>query len=349
MSRLLPLLIVLALTSNQLRANDSQVLSRIAFGSCAKETKPQPIWNSIVKTKPQMFLFIGDNIYGDTEDMAVLKKKWSMLGAVPGFKKLRQTCPILATWDDHDYGANDAGVEYKKKRESQKIFLDFFNEPADSPRRTREGIYDAKLFGPKDKRIQIILLDTRYFRSKLIKRKGKGTHALGDRGPYAVNNDKTTTLLGDAQWVWLEEQLKVPAQLRIIASSIQVIPDEHWWEKWGNFPHERERLFKLIQKTNANGVVFISGDRHSAEISRTGSRTGYPIYDITSSSLNQPQDWHNELNRHRVGVKYVDINFGTIEIDWSQPDPPVSFHVRDGNGHNALLVRETLSNLQPKK
>ena len=132
-------------------ASAQEPLQRIAFGSCAKQDQPQPIWESVVATKPQLFLFIGDNIYGDTEDMAVLKQKWNLLGAQPGYQKLKQTCPVLATWDDHDYGANDAGAEYPKKRESQQLFQDFFNVPKDSPRRKQEGVYHAEVFGPPGK------------------------------------------------------------------------------------------------------------------------------------------------------------------------------------------------------
>ena len=92
---------------------------------------------------------LGDNIYADTLDMDVMRAKYAKLAAMPGFQLLRKTCPILATWDDHDLGANDAGGDYPKKDESQKIFLDFFGDPDDSPRRHRPGVYDAKVSVPK--------------------------------------------------------------------------------------------------------------------------------------------------------------------------------------------------------
>ena len=142
-------------------------LSRIAFGSCATQARPQPIWDAVVATRPELTLLLGDNIYGDTLDMDVMRAKYAKLAAMPGFQLLRKTCPILATWDDHDLGANDAGGDYPKKDESQKVFLDFFGDPADSPRRHRPGVYDAKVFGPEGKRVQVIMLDTRYFRSPL--------------------------------------------------------------------------------------------------------------------------------------------------------------------------------------
>ncbi len=126
LARLVCLLIVCAATL--VRAEEAP-LSRIAFGACAKQDKPQPIWDAIIEAQPQQFVFLGDNIYGDTEDMALLKSKWDLLAAQPGYVKLKALCPVTGTWDDHDYGKDDAGVEYPKKVESQKLFLDFLGVP----------------------------------------------------------------------------------------------------------------------------------------------------------------------------------------------------------------------------
>ena len=81
-----------------------ETLDRIAFGSCAEEGDPQTIWAPLVAAKPDLFLFIGDTIYADTEDMAVMKAKYDQFAKEPGYENLVATCPILATWDDHDYG-----------------------------------------------------------------------------------------------------------------------------------------------------------------------------------------------------------------------------------------------------
>ena len=322
--------------------------ARITFGSCCKQDKPQPIWDSIVAVKPDLFLMIGDNIYGDSPDMSVLKAKWDQLGAQPGFRKLRQTCPVLATWDDHDYGADDAGSEFPRKRESQQLFLDFFGEPAGTPRRKQEGVYTSYEYGPAARRVQVILTDTRYHRSPL-KKNGLKRGDAGFRGPYAENTDGGITVLGDAQWRWLEAELRKPASVRIIASSIQILANEHHWEKWGNFPAERDRLLKLIRDTKANGVILISGDRHTAEISRDDQAVGYPLFDITSSSLNAPGTPNkSEPNRLRTGVLYSPENFGVISIDWSQPDPSVSLELRGIQGEPVETQRVRLSELQPK-
>lgn len=140
----------------------------IAFGSCAFQEADQPIWNAVLASHPDLFVFLGDNIYGDTQDMEVLRTKYGQLGSQPGYRRLQALTPVVATWDDHDYGVDDAGADYPMKRQSKQVFLDFFGEPSHSMRRLRDGgVYDAYLHGPDDRRVQVILLDTRWDRSPL--------------------------------------------------------------------------------------------------------------------------------------------------------------------------------------
>ncbi len=303
-------------------------IDTIAFGSCLKQTRPQPIWKSVRASKPDVFVLLGDNIYGDTRDMEKLKGKWDTFSAFPGFKKLREDCRLLAIWDDHDYGENDAGLEFPQKVESQQLFLDFLGEPKSSQRRNTPGIYDSVTIGPKGKRVQFILLDTRYFRTALKRapKREKG------KGPYGPNDSDKAEILGEAQWKWLERTLREPADLRIIASSIQVVSTTHGWETWGNFPKERERFFELLKKTKAKGVVILSGDRHSAEISRLEGVLPYPLFDVTSSAMNQKQRPQEETNPDRIGKRYFDENFGLLKINWTQAFPKVSIEIRDLSG-----------------
>ena len=264
------------------------------------------------------------------------------MAQVPGYQQLKKTCPILATWDDHDYGLNDAGTEFALKKESQKLFLDFFGEPADSPRRQQEGVYDVKVFGPPGQRVQILLLDTRYFRSPL-KKSGKG---------YVGNTDPKATMLGETQWQWLKKQLRQPAQVRILCSSIQLVAEDHPHEKWMNMPLERERLFKLLKDTKANGVVVISGDRHLAELSEMNAGLDYPLFDLTSSGLNQgsPRGWRAlEPNQHRVATMSTGNNFGLITIHWDAKEPFVRLQIRDEVGDIAIQQKLPLSLLHAGK
>ena len=274
-----------------------------------------------------------------------MRAKYAQLGAQPEYRHFRAETPILATWDDHDYGRNDAGVEYPRKDSSQIEFLKFFDVPSSAAPWRRPGVYDSQIIGPDGRRVQIILLDTRYFRSPLV-RWPEGERPT--RGPYRPNPDPDATVLGADQWTWLEGELRKPAEVRIIASSIQVVSEEHGYETWGNFPLERDRLFRLIRETGAGGVVFVSGDRHVAEISRVPpEEAGYPLYDVTSSSLNKPFNaGEPDQNRYRTSDGQFSLsNFGVIGIDWGS-DPLLRLQIRDENSAIAFQEEAPLSRLQ---
>lgn len=329
---------------SSLMADQSKALQRIHFGSCIKQNNPSPIFQTILADQPELFLMIGDNIYADTEDMEEMKAKYAKLNTDPGFSMLRASCPVLATWDDHDYGRNDAGSDYAKRKESQEIFLNFWGDPPSSSRRHREGVYDAYVMGPKGKRVQLILLDTRYFRGPLT----KGERRVA--GPYYPNTDPAIPMLGEAQWKWLKEELLKPADLRVIVSSIQFIAEAAGQETWSNLPAERQRMLNLIMETKAEGVLFISGDRHWADLSVQKDLVPYPIYDVTSSSLNQPHPRGSPSdNKYRALKKtFHHANFGVLKLDWEAKDPKIHLEIRDIENQLQLSHSIRLSELSFK-
>jgi alkaline phosphatase D len=324
------------------QAAGTEAPRRILFGSCLDGSRPQPILDVVVEQAPELFLFLGDNIYADTRNPDVMRAKYRQLADSSAFRRLWATCPILATWDDHDFGANDAGGDFPMKEESRRQFLDFWKVPADSPRRTHPGVYDAVSYGPPDRRLQVILLDLRYFRSPLRWGRPPGP-ALG---PYLPDERPQATLLGEEQWRWLEARLLEPARVRLIASSIQVLAEYHGWEAWANFPSEYRRLLDLLRKTRAEGVVFLSGDRHFAEISRREEPRLYPLYDVTSSGLNQhyPEAAPNP-NRFRLDGYYLKENFGVLEFWWDDPDPILRVRILDAAGSRQLEQEIRLADL----
>ncbi|MEM8739382.1 MAG: alkaline phosphatase D family protein [Planctomycetota bacterium] len=316
----------------------------IAFASCARSDWDQTIWPSILAQDPDLFLFIGDNVYVDIPDVPEteedFREKYRQLAAQSGWQDLTAAVPVMATWDDHDYGLNDAGSEFALKEVAQETFLDFFGFAADAPIREQEGIYHARVFGPEGRRVQVILLDTRYHRDPLTRNPAGRVDGLG---PYLPNEPGRGTLLGEAQWAWLEWQLRRPADVRVVASSIQVVADEHGWETWGNMPHERDRLYRLIKETGAEGVVFVSGDRHLLEISRDDERGGpYPMWDLTSSSVNWKKGQVNDPNRFRQGGVFREPNFGVLRIDWDAEPATVRF---EGRNHDGAVLVESATRL----
>lgn len=255
-------------------------------------------------SKAELLVLLGDNVYADATQEEQLSFAYGALASRAEFMALVQALPMLAAWDDHDYGLNDAGRENPLKQVSKQKMLDFFGEPEHSERRRRAGNYDAVTLGPPGFEVQFILLDTRWFRDPL------------DRA-----RDPASTLLGEAQWAWLEQTLREPAALRILATSIQFIPTEHPYESWSRFPHERARLGEVLAKTQPEAVVLLSGDRHHAELScATVPGLDVPLHEFTASSFNRPRPENvQENNPWRVPSTTMvrEGNFGQIDIDWS--------------------------------
>lgn len=321
------------------RAPDAP-LERIAFGSCNKQYAEQPLWRPIRDHNPDLWIWLGDNIYGDTEDMTTLAARYQQQLRNPGYTALRAEVPVIGTWDDHDYGANDAGREYPKRDSSQQLFLDFLDVPSDHPRRLRRGVYSAHTYGPPGQRVKVILLDTRYHRDPL-------TPDTTSEQRYYPN--ATGDILGTAQWTWLEDELRSSdAQIHLIGTSIQALPDVHPWEKWANFPSARKRLLDVLARTNTPGVVLLSGDRHKSELSRLDDAIGYPLYELTASGMTHHAPPGPEINPYRLGPLVVEENFGMLRIDWETDPVMITLSVRGTD--DDVLIREAiaLSDLQPE-
>ncbi|KPH65024.1 alkaline phosphatase family protein [Pseudoalteromonas sp. NEC-BIFX-2020_002] len=340
---------VLSNTAKLVMQNTPQ---KILFGSCGHQDKDIPIFDAINKEEGDLFIFLGDNIYGDTNDMTVLADKYQRLGAKSGFKTLTAKTPIIAMWDDHDYGQNDAGKEYPHKEASRQIMLDFWQEPAGSKRRTRpDGIYTSYMYGAGDQTIQVIMPDLRWNRDTLnhvseleyyTKRK------LANQGPYSPSTVKNASMLGETQWQWLEKELIKPAKIKIIASSLQLLPDFTGWESWANFPNDRARLFTLIKKHKVNGVIIISGDTHWGEISQYTEQLDYPLTEMTSSGLTEK--WKDvSPNKHRVGDYTHEVNYGDLSIDWLKADPVISLSLKGIEGKVIMQSQFSLSSISPYK
>ncbi len=307
----------------------SAPLTTIAVGSCNRQRMTQDMWQYIQNEDPDLWIWLGDNIYADTENMDKMEDLYRKQKFAPEYGAFRQGRPVIGVWDDHDYGVNDGGKEYPRKDESKALMLDFLDVPPGDPVRNRPGAYQSYSFGPAGQRLKVILLDTRYFRDPLQK------DPSGERR-YLVNENGD--VLGEAQWAWLEAELRdTLADLILLGSSIQVIPEEQVFEKWGNFPAARQRLLNLIVRTRPRRVLLLSGDRHMAELSRMELEgLPYPLFELTSSGLTHSYEKASEPNRFRVGELTGQRNFGLLRIDWSTRIPKVSVEV-EGLGNRRLI------------
>ena len=294
------LFLIQAIISSPIEAD----LIKLGLGSCLDQDFPQPIWNSIEKENLNYFIFLGDNVYGDSPDGSLDRLKSAYQNQKSLLPAFLDDINILSIWDDHDYGLNDGGRDYIFKKESQKMFLDFWEIPEDDNRSKQEGIYFSEDKTFFDKKFKFIFLDTRYFRSEL----------LGLKGKYAKNESPNSTMLGINQWEWLEKELDGYFDFLIIFSSIQIIPQDHGFEKWSNFPNERIKFFSMIDKY-INKTLLVSGDRHRGGIYK---KNGF--FEITASSLNKPGSLFFETDKYLLGKTYRQENYGVIEISKNNID-----------------------------
>ena len=289
-------------------------LEVIAVGSCLHQSRPQPILQDVIAARPQLMLMMGDNVYGDIKgpEARELSGAYTTQALQPGFAQARAAVPMLATWDDHDYGSNDGGAEFPHKAAAARLFHQFGGTSPERP--VAEGIHYSRIYGPPGRRVQIIMLDTRTFRSPLRPKSAE----FKSWGKFEPDMDAAKTMLGASQWGWLERELRRPADVRLVVSSIQVLADGHGWERWGNTPRQRDRLLSLLERTEG-GIVLLSGDRHAGALYRIqqGSRE---IVEMTSSSLNMPPPGPNRDDRVAplASELFTAVNFGLLGIDWKQ-------------------------------
>lgn len=322
---------------------EDAVLTKILLGSCLDEEKgPSAAMMSLAAEDADLFLMVGDNVYGDRDgrayvnnqpDLDEVRESFADLAARPDFQAVREAVPMMVAWDDHDYGANDAGKDFPFRGFAERVHEVFWGLE-DEDVGQWPGTYYARTFGPEGQRTQVIMLDTRYFRSDLTPTDEWG--AKGKERYLPAPSGSMQDMLGAAQWTWLENQLQQPADLRLIASSIQVMPTVHGWEAWSQMPDERQRLFDLIKKTDATGVVFLSGDRHTAFIYEEDGVLPYAANELTASSLNVSFATESEeLDARQIGAGFPPENYGALEIDWEAQ--MISLKVKDNAG---ATVRE---------
>lgn len=333
------LVFTLVLTSCNQSSKQEQTTQRsfdfsIAVGSCNKVDLPNDVWDNISELHPDVFVWGGDIVYADGGGMNTLELKYQQQNKIASYKRLKERTEVLATWDDHDYGLNDGGANFEDKEESQQLFLDFLGLSENDPRRTQKGVYHSKTYKVKGSRIKIIILDTRYFRSDLTK------DPSGEKR-YIPNSNGTGTMLGDAQWSWLEQELlEEDIDYNVIISSIQFLSGLHGFESWANMPHEVDKLLALLKSTKASNAMIVSGDRHISEFSKLNdSELPYPLVDFTSSGLTHSYaSFEGEPNPYRVGAVVADRSFGLVGFDLNAQKVSFSIHTDSIAYKQELLI-----------
>lgn len=292
--------------SNQERLDElkeARPLKRISFGSCNDQLDPQPLWNDLLKQKPDLWIWGGDNVYVDWMSNPDIETAYAIQNKNPLYAQFKRQTPFIGTWDDHDYSGDNADGSFAKKAQSQKHFLDFIEVPRESLLREQEGIYQSHTFGTDERKIKIILLDNRYFK----------------------NLDPEYPMLGRTQWEWLENELtSSDAKIHFIMTGLSVLsPTLPITEEWAE-TNELKRMLELLGKTKPRGVVFLTGDKHFASIFK---RWGH--LEFMSSGMTHTVDrkaWYY-LGR-KYPTTFFGLNYGQIDIAWERDVPTLELSIR---------------------
>lgn len=280
-----------------------------AVGSCAYVSEPfwdrpgkpygdsMMVFETIAQQKPDFMLWLGDNTYmreGDWNSWGGMLHRYTHTRSLPELQPLLASTHHYSTWDDHDFGHNDGDRSFWNKEATSKAFDLFWGNP--SWKVMGNGPV-ANTFSWGD--CQFFMLDDRWFRA-----------------PNEMK-DSTKAFLGQAQIDWLMDALtNSRASFKIIACGGQVINDAAYFENYATYPVERRYLLDRLAKSNIPGILFLSGDRHHAELSKLERPGMYPIYDLTTSPLTAgTHNPGNEPNTLRVpGTLYNGRNFSMMSV-----------------------------------
>ena len=286
-------------------------LTLLAFGSCNRTDLDQGIWESIAHESADLWVWLGDIVYTKGQSMADLAAKYTLQKGLPAYQRLMKQSQVLGVWDDHDFGKNDAGSAFEKKQQSRELLFDFLELDYSHPARSRKGAYQSYTFGTDSLQVMLILLDVRYFKEAYV------------RNPSSMQRykkDPDGLLLGAAQWEWLEALLaESRAKVHVFGGGIQLLSPDHPFEKWANYPQARKRFMALLEKYEIKNPIYLSGDRHIAELSAQPLAYGATLYDFTSSGLTHAYTGLKvEENPFRISHLIKELNYGLLGLDWEE-------------------------------
>lgn len=292
------------------KTNPGAALQKVAFVCCNSNPTEPSSWENLSKTHPDLIVFAGNTVHSVRLDEKPLHRQYQKLDQNPAYRVLRETTPILATWDDLDYGLRFGDSNYPDRTESRNHFLNYWAPEKIQEQRNEKGVEDAVIVGPKGQRIQIIMLDVRFYASAWKEAPGKPQ-------TFEKNWSPSASLLGGPQWQWLSKQLKKPAEFRIIVSPLQVGANTSAPNRWGLLPLQRQQLFDTIRNANAKNTIILSGNRNFGSFAKVDLKNFGPLYDMTVGPLNGPTSPPEE-DFHYIGKPLQESNFGLLEMDWKK-------------------------------
>lgn len=302
-------------------APDAKAKFTVGFGSCARiqEDNVQPIWKVVAANRPDMFFWLGDNVYADTTDPDILAEEYRRQREVAKLISLYRGIPHLAVWDDHDYMLNDHDRTNPYKEDALRVFKQYWPNMSyglpDTP-----GVFFQHTYGGVD----FFFIDCRYHRD-----------------PNHAEDTTEKTFLGTKQLAWLKDGLQSSnAPFKVIVSgSGWSVAKGSGGDSWASYLHERNGLFNFIRDEEISGVVLLSGDTHVGELNCIpwSEHGGYDLYDLVSSPLAQSPGTGWTARRPEIRIRPVMAtgpNVGMLEFDL-RDEPKLTFTLYDRYYHQS--------------
>jgi alkaline phosphatase D len=257
------------------------------------------IFSGVAAQKPELMLWTGDNVYMAPYDLGniySMNRRYMTTRAVP------ETFPVLAgmanfaTWDDHDFGPNNADGSFPRKQESLQLFQTYWPNPGYGTPQT-PGVFSKIRWGD----VEFFLTDNRFHRQDKL------------------GGMKEKAFLGQAQLKWLQEALSAStATFKIVVTGSPVL-NEFYDESYIHYLYEYRQLMTFLQESRLPGVFLLSGDRHHSDLVKHTRPGLYPLYNYTSSpltsSVTQVLTREERTNPERVpGSLLLERNFGMLRV-----------------------------------
>jgi hypothetical protein len=231
----------------------------VAFGSCARVGSNGAVFDTIRRHEPDLFINTGDLFYGDVleNSLDAFSAYYDVTLSRPGQSALYRSTPIAYTWDDHDYGPNDAASDSPSRQAALVSYREFVPHYQFALDGSDAPIAQAFSIG----RVRFILTDTRSARDSKTEPDGR---------------DKT--MLGDEQLAWFLGELADAAERYPVVVWVSSVPwiaaAEQGADHWGGYAFEREQIATTIADLGIEGLIMVAGDAHMVAID-DGSNNDY--------------------------------------------------------------------------
>jgi alkaline phosphatase D len=282
------------------------------------------ILKHITAQNADFMVWLGDNTYlreVDWNSRTGFGKRYTHTRSLLELQPLLASMHNYATWDDHDYGPNDADRSFIHKRTALEVFNLFWaNQRAGMAE--NDGVYSQFTWADLD----FFLMDNRWFRA-----------------PNNRSGKADADYLGQRQLNWLIDALSTSkAPFKFVVVGGQVLNHTKRYEYYANYEKERQQLFNEIAKNKIEGVVFISGDVHHSEVNKMMRYDAYPIYEITSSSLTAGVYPNNTDAPQLIKESVVnENNFAVVNVTGTRNNR--QFTLKYINAKNAVLYTLTIN------